>query len=86
MMAAGLARLRRTIRSAPMNYDRVAVAAAGTRKRHGGTVDRVEIRARESVGSHSSRSQIGAIMVPPAAKPQSDFAAAMKAIAAPTAR
>jgi hypothetical protein len=28
MMAAGLARLRRTIRSAPMNYDRVAAAAA----------------------------------------------------------
>jgi hypothetical protein len=27
MMAAGLARLRRTIRSAPMNYDRVAAAA-----------------------------------------------------------
>jgi hypothetical protein len=28
MMAAGLARLRRTIRSAPINYDRVAAAAA----------------------------------------------------------
>jgi hypothetical protein len=28
MMAAGLARLRRTIHSAPMNYDRVAAAAA----------------------------------------------------------
>ena len=43
----------------------------------------MEIRARESVGSHSSRSQIGAVMVPPAAKPQGDFAAAMKALDGP---
>jgi hypothetical protein len=40
----------------------------------------VEIRARESVGSRSSRSQIRAVMVPPAAKPQGDFAAAMRAL------
>ena len=83
MMAAGLARLRRTIRSAPMNYDRVAAAAAETRKHHGGRVDRVEIRARESVGSRSSRSQIGAVMVPPAAKPEGDFAAAMRVLDGP---
>ena len=43
----------------------------------------MEICAREPVGSHSSRSQIGAIMVPPAAKPQGDFAAAMRALVGP---
>ena len=83
MMAAGLARLRRTIHSAPMNYDRVAAAAAETRKHHGGRVDRVEICAlKKPVGSHSSRSQIGAIVVPPTAKP-GDFAAAMKTMVGP---
>ena len=54
-----------------------------TRRHHGGRVDRVEIRARESVGSRLSRSQIGAIMVPPATKPEGDFASAMRALDRP---
>ena len=83
MMAAGLARLRRTIRSAPMNYDRVAAAAARLAGIMGDELTEWRFVLEGAVGSRLSRSQIGAIIVPPATKPEGDFASAMRALDRP---